>query len=1026
MSVVHKLCVLAVRHVVTAASKAVGVDGDAAFQAVQTYFTDHSGRLSRALQNANERAWQALELALGGESFWERCKLFAARAEDKAFGLQVRAFLDAAPLPELAGKAKFRQAALDELRAARKAGLLTGDAPEPQELARRAGAFARFSDPESILKQERQATRELADEVRRAGHGKLAWFLSRRPAQGDPLLVVAVRYFFRREIEGDPELFRGLTWAKLEGVGQAQEAGFGSLAAALDQHADRLGELLAGIQDVVVATRSGVLDLQAEQRRTGEVLADLYDKVVEQHRRFDLLDRHLRREDSLSLRCDAERQLVRALVLRFRALPADQQSQLPALLNALAKLQVLAGHLDDAQEDFGKLATTVAEPAARAEAHFNAYQTALGRGDWDLALEELLKATRLDARRYAPFPVGKYHPRRILGAGAFGVAFLCRHKTLDADVVVKALRDDGLGRDVEEVLTEARVLHRLEHPCVVHVFDCGYALPRQKARPYFVMGYFDGVTLQEQVHERPLAVEDCLAVARGMAEGLRAAHAQGVLHRDVKPANVLVRRDDSGWQVKLIDFGLAVRTEAQHNTRTDPSTQDVLPTTGGVAGTVDYAAPEQMGRLPGVAAGPYSDVYGLAKTCCYALFRTTQPLPKHWQNLPAPLAQLLGECLEEDPAARPPNCGAVIARLNAVRPGAAPDPSPTDALAASLTWLKQAARPLLPGGAAPAARAKEKPPGAGGKPAAVQKADPEPAAVEVVGDVLAFQAHEGRVQSVTFAADGNALLSAGADGTVRLWDLRGKELLCLQTARGRLQRAALVYATFTPDAARALSAATDGTIRLWDLRSGTEVRHFEIPGGITAASLSADGRQVLSAVKQAVTLWDVEHGRLLLRFGGRSGDPTGDVRCVGFTPGGAVLAGGRDGVAVVYSGKGRLRLEGHTAGVNAVSAHPSGRRILTGGGDRRLFAWDLDGGDGWPIAGHTGEVLALAASSDGRLALSGGADRTVRLWQLDSRKQVGCFTRHAARVGCVAFSPLGRQAASGGDDGSLRIWPVAA
>src|SRR5262249_48367612 len=70
-----------------------------------------------------------------------------------------------------------------------------------------------------------------------------------------------------------------------------------------------------------------------------------------------------------------------------------------------------------------------------------------------------------------------------------------------------------------------------------------------------------------------------------------------------------------------------------------------------------------VGKLPAVAVGPYSDVYGLGKTCCYALFRTTQPLPKHWRSLPSGLADLLADCLAEQPGERPANGAAVLERL---------------------------------------------------------------------------------------------------------------------------------------------------------------------------------------------------------------------------------------------------------------------------------------------------------------------------------------------------------------------------
>src|SRR5262249_2638475 len=163
----------------------------------------------------------------------------------------------------------------------------------------------------------------------------------------------------------------------------------------------------------------------------------------------------------------------------------------------------------------------------------------------------------------------------------------------------------------------------------------GYAAPFDKARPYLVMDYFDGVTLDEHARRQPLGVDDAVAVAGQMAEALAAAHKKSILHRDVKPANVLVRQED-GWQVKLIAFGLALRRNALQSTAVSAKTLQG----SSIAGTLDYAAPEQMGKREG-GVGPASDVFGFGRTCCFALFQTPQPLLRHWRSVPPALAELL-------------------------------------------------------------------------------------------------------------------------------------------------------------------------------------------------------------------------------------------------------------------------------------------------------------------------------------------------------------------------------------------------
>jgi serine/threonine protein kinase len=383
-------------------------------------------------------------------------------------------------------------------------------------------------------------------------------------------------------------------------------------------------------------------------------------KMLAQHQ---LHKRELRPGDSLSIRNDNERQLVKRLVARYRGLPEGERREVPALLNAIGKLEVVAGDFDAAQKDFQAVALMETDAKAKAEAHFNAYQTALERRDFDTAMKEFIEAVKLDAKRFAPFPVGKYQPLRILGAGGFGVAFLCRHKDLKADVAVKTLSGDVLGRDVDEVLAEARVLFQMDHPAIIKVLDCGYTIPAEKARPYFVMNFFESQTLEEYVQQHgPLPPEDLATVARKMAKGLKAAHGKGILHRDVKPANLMVRRDANGWQVKLIDFGLALKQSAiEAGASTGKRSQTLSGSS--IVGTLDYAAPEQMGKLPGVAVGAYSDIYGFGKTCCYALFKTTHPLPKHWNSLPKPLAALLENCLEEEPKKRPQEFSQVLSQM---------------------------------------------------------------------------------------------------------------------------------------------------------------------------------------------------------------------------------------------------------------------------------------------------------------------------------------------------------------------------
>src|SRR5205085_5275575 len=140
-------------------------------------------------------------------------------------------------------------------------------------------------------------------------------------------------------------------------------------------------------------------------------------------------------------------------------------------------------------------------------------------------------------------------------------------------------------------------------------------------RPYIVMDYFSGQSLAAFLAQHgALLPQDLRYIAFHIAHAMKAAHDNGILHRDVKPDNVLVRKAGDKWQVKIIDFGLALRRQT---IKTGGAARaSILANT--VAGTMKYAPPEQKGELPGVKQDRYSDLYAFGKLCCEALFQTTE------------------------------------------------------------------------------------------------------------------------------------------------------------------------------------------------------------------------------------------------------------------------------------------------------------------------------------------------------------------------------------------------------------------
>jgi hypothetical protein len=345
-----------------------------------------------------------------------------------------------------------------------------------------------------------------------------------------------------------------------------------------------------------------------------------------------------------------------------------------------------------------------ADPKVRAEAQHNAYQAALRRQDWVEALAALREAACLDPARFAPLPLDRYEPQRVLGAGGLGVAFLCRHRHLGRLAVVKSLLACELDRDAKAVFAEATALEDLDHPALVRARDAGYA-DEARTRPYLVLDYFDGVDLQSYVRgQGPLAPADLLAVARPVAGALQAANARGILHRGVKPANVLVRRGAGGWKVKLIDFGLAPRPGVLERRAQADGPQARTAVGRSAFSTLHYAAPEQLGRLPDVPVGAYSDVYSFGKTCYYALLETPDPDDVEKARLPLAWRQLLSRCTGRTVANRLPDFTAVLeelAKLPAAVPVLAAPARPAPALLKAAEGAGGAAGVPPPAGPSP-------------------------------------------------------------------------------------------------------------------------------------------------------------------------------------------------------------------------------------------------------------------------------------------------------------------------------------
>lgn len=237
-----------------------------------------------------------------------------------------------------------------------------------------------------------------------------------------------------------------------------------------------------------------------------------------------------------------------------------------------------------------------------------------------------------------------------IGAGGMGVVYRAFDERLQRDVAVKEI----VAADPERVLREAQASARLNHPGIVTVYELG----RRDGRALLVSELVPGATLAELRSASCLSDRDVAEIGADLCDALAHAHAHGVVHRDLKPQNVIVRDDDgAGRRAKLMDFGIARLAGAP-----------TLTASGEVVGTLAYMAPEQA---EGRAAGTPADVYSLALTLyeCWAGLnpvvgenpaatarRIGEPvasLRKHRPDLPEGLVTALDDCLVAEPELRP-------------------------------------------------------------------------------------------------------------------------------------------------------------------------------------------------------------------------------------------------------------------------------------------------------------------------------------------------------------------------------------
>ena len=646
--------------------------------------------------------------------------------------------------------------------------------------------------------------------------------------------------------------------------------------------------------------------------------------------------------------------------------------------------------------------------------------------------------------------LGSFEISRVLGRGGMGVVLHAYDPCLRRDVAIKVLDPLLAGNEVarQRFCREARAAAAVTHENLVAVHQVD--VDEASGLPYMVMQLVAGESLDKRLKRvKKFSVADVVRLGMQAAAGLAAAHASGLIHRDIKPGNILL--EGTGDRVKLTDFGLA------------RATMDVkLTRTGFVAGTPLYMAPEQArgdevdvrADLFSLGSVLYEAAAGVppfdGKTPLVVLRRVADETQISLRSLDPSIPQWLSDVIDRL-LAKDPNdrfqTSAEVAEIfsteltrsqglagyeEPVGLCGAPRPSAYALRSArhKICWKAVAFRTIpWMGGAVLGGLVVGLWPG---EPASPGHLSTETAAngrvvapsEPTLPPLALFPAKSGPVWSLSFAPDGQTLVVGAEDGSVRLVDPKNGEV---RRTIGRM--GGNVWSVdVSPDAQHLVVACDDSEVKVYSLKTYAVEFAFPQPTSTKAAVFSPDGKYLATGDRNAtIRVWDMD-----TQIPTELEKHHGTVHGLAFSPDGKRLASaGSDGAVKVWDlhdpKKNPVSLEEHSGSVYGLAFSPNQDkpRLASAGWDGTVRIWDASNGDLLhTLRGHVGDVWAVSFGKDGKILASGGSDGTVRIWDVETGKELHAYRGGNRGVHCVRFASDGITLAAAGRDGQVRVWEV--
>lgn len=607
---------------------------------------------------------------------------------------------------------------------------------------------------------------------------------------------------------------------------------------------------------------------------------------------------------------------------------------------------------------------------------------------------------------------GNYRLERLLGRGSFAEVYVGLHLRLRRPAAIKILHTVLSKQEIDDFQREAQIIAALDHPNIVRVLDFDV----QQGMPFLVMDYLPNGTLRQR-HKRGERVDlpSVVSYVQQIAAALQYAHDQHLIHRDIKPDNMLIGRHG---EIVLSDFGMVAIAHGSASMEYQA-----------LVGTAAYIAPEQIQ----MQAREASDQYALGivtyewlsgkrpfegtQNEIFAKHLMTPPAPFQPQilDLPIDVEQVVLTTLAKDPHQRFTNVQAFATALEqASRMAKESTPSksspqlPSKLLTTIVPSDQASATFLLPTEAEPT----------------IVHLGQSPTATQSVQTPSLTIAH-GRKYTRRTILIGLGVVGLGAVSAGVTWKIRSLTPVRPYTYHGHTNSVYTV--AWSPNGQRLASAGADNTVQVWNAADGSYVYTYSgYDATIRSVAWSPDGQRLVSGSEdkdQTEMVWNVTNGSNAYIYRGY----TDGVNGVAWSPNGQRIASAnRSGTVAVWNvvdGSDVYIYRGHTSGVNAVAWSPDGQRIASGGRDATVqIMHATDASDVTLYHGHAGDVYAVAWSPDGQHIASGSYDRTVQVWNAVNKSHVFTYHGHTHMVYTVAWSPDGQHIASGSDDSTVQVW----